>query len=248
MKEQRVRMFAGPNGSGKSTMLNLFIAEMHEERLGIYLNADDIEKSIKENAGRFSFNLYDIGMTRELIIKYFKESELLKSRDLVNDIYKLKIENNSILFEEEIITSSIASYFTSVIVFMIRHELLKQKKTFTFETVMSSEDKVEFFEDAKSKNIKTYLYYVATDDPIINIKRIENRVSNGGHNVPQEKIISRYSKSLSLLKRAIKASYRSYIYDNSGEESQLIAEINEGKLTFKVDKMPYWFMNALDLI
>jgi predicted ABC-type ATPase len=53
---------------------------------------------------------------------------------------------------------------------------------------------------------------------------------------------------LSLFRRAIKASYRAYIYDNSGEEPKLIAEVYESKLTYKVENVPYWFMKSLDLI
>lgn len=248
MKQQRIRMFAGPNGSGKSTMLNYFIKEMHEERLGVYLNADDIEKFIKENGGSFSFDNYDIKIPKKRILKYLKEAGVLEKPATIDKIDKLKIEDNSILFNEEIITSKTASYFASAIVSIIRKELLNENKTFTFETVMSHQSKVEFFEKAQSNGIKTYLYYIATDDPIININRVKNRVENGGHHVKEEKIEARYCKSLALLKRAIKASYRSYVYDNSGEKPQLIAEVHQGKLIFKVEDVPYWLMSALKLV
>ncbi len=39
----RLRMFAGPNGSGKSTIKDM----LPPERLGVYVNADDIEKAIR---------------------------------------------------------------------------------------------------------------------------------------------------------------------------------------------------------
>lgn len=246
--QQRIRMFAGPNGSGKSTMLEHFEKELSQKLLGVYLNADDIEKNIKDEGGKFDFTKYQLIVSKEKIQKYFDESELLKNADLEDEINTLKIIDNVILFNKEILESITSSYFASIIVYIVRHELLLQEVSFTFETVMSSIDKVEFFELAQKKGIKTYLYYIATDDPIINVQRIENRVQNGGHNVPEEKIRSRYYRSLSYLKRVIKASHRTYIYDNSGEKPELIAEVYKNKLTYKVSKVPYWFMDSMDLI
>jgi predicted ABC-type ATPase len=51
----------------------------------------------------------------------------------------------------------------------------------------------------------------------INIGRIRYRVSQGGHAVPEDKIVSRYYRSLELLIPAIKSTNRAFIFDNSGE-------------------------------
>ncbi|PTB96674.1 hypothetical protein C9994_06205 [Marivirga lumbricoides] len=41
-------MFAGPNGSGKSTVFSEIKSEYNLD-LGVYLNADEIEKKLKKN-------------------------------------------------------------------------------------------------------------------------------------------------------------------------------------------------------
>ena len=64
---------------------------------------------------------------------------------------------------------------------------------------MSSPDKIDFLAEARRRGFRTYLYYVATVDPLININRVANRVRMGGHPVPEEKIVSRYARSLDLL-------------------------------------------------
>lgn len=75
--------------------------------------------------------------------------------------------------------------------------------------------------------------------------RVANRVVDGGHGVPREKVISRYSRSLALLPAAIEASDRAYIFDNSGEEAVLLAEVTSGThLVFHQEDMPEWFMQA----
>ena len=90
--------------------------------------------------------------------------------------------------------------------------------------------------------IKTYLYFVCTDDPEINIDRVANRVEKGGHNVPSEKIISRYHNTLQNLLPAIKLVHRAFLLDNSGKKHTLIAEVLDGKsMQLKVSTMPDWF-------
>jgi predicted ABC-type ATPase len=145
--------------------------------------------------------------------------------------------------------ATINSYFASVLADFIRHQLLKQKTSFTFETVMSFKDKVDFLREAKDSGYRTYLYYIATDDPEINKSRVRNRVHFGGHPVSDEKIVSRYKNSLSLLIDAVRQTNRAYNFDNSndGENKKfLIAEITEGKeLVFKADLIPAWFKHAV---
>ncbi|MEN5143673.1 MULTISPECIES: zeta toxin family protein [Pseudomonas] len=137
------------------------------------------------------------------------------------------------------------SYHAAVIADLIRHQLLERRISFTFETVMSSSEKVRFMEAAQQMGYRTYLYFVATDSPQINILRVANRVDDGGHDVPRDKITQRYARTLSLLPEAISAANRAYIFDNSGDESVFLAEITDGAtLEFHQDDMPDWFINA----
>ena len=68
----------------------------------------------------------------------------------------------------------------------------------------------------------------------------------GGHPVPEDKIISRYYRSLDLLRDAVRYTNRAYIFDNSGPDHLWIAEITNGKeLEMKATQMPHWFKKAL---
>ena len=106
---------------------------------------------------------------------------------------------------------------------------------------MSSRDKVDFLKKAQREGYRTYLYFIATQDPIVNISRVKNRVKLGGHDVPKEKIISRYYRSLELLSEAVNYSNRAYIFDNSSQKKLWIAQINNGKeFEFKSEIIPAW--------
>ncbi len=93
-------------------------------------------------------------------------------------------------------------------------------------------------------------FEVATDDPEINISRVRNRVGLGGHSVPEDKIASRYDRSLDLLLRAIRYANRAYIFDNSTDNANRrhtwLAEITDGQfMELKTDRIPGWFKRTV---
>lgn len=77
-----------------------------------------------------------------------------------------------------------------------REKCLAERKSHIFETVMSATDKVDYILRAKEAGFFVRLFFVSTESPTINAKRVANRVLNGGHDVPIPKIISRYDKSI----------------------------------------------------
>lgn len=111
---------------------------------------------------------------------------------------------------------------------------------------MSSPDKIDVLKNSRAAGFKNYLYYIATDDPAINIQRVRNRVTTGGHDVPDEKVRQRYYRSLDLLSDAIRQAYRAFIFDNSGEESSLLAEVTpEGEIHIQTEEPPDWFYHSV---
>jgi predicted ABC-type ATPase len=230
-------MFAGPNGSGKSTIKDM----LPPEWLGVYINADDIEKAIRGN-GELALNAFQIETTEEEIQRFFSASTLLSNAGLLQQAQQLKLQDGRLKFG----SVQVNSYFASVLADFIRHKLLAAKVSFTFETVMSSPDKVDFLQKAQQAGYRTYLYFVATEDPDINVARVKYRVQTGGHPVAEDKIRSRYVRCLDLLPQAVNYSDRAYIFDNSGAERVWVAEVVSGKeIEIKTNKMPAWFKTAL---
>lgn len=102
----------------------------------------------------------------------------------------------------------------------LRYNLLKEKQSIIFETVLSSPEKVEFILLAKKCGYFIRIFFVCTDSPTINASRIARRVIQGGHDVPIPKIISRYSKSIANCAFLSKEVDRLYVYDNSRENKE----------------------------
>ena len=233
----RLRMFAGPNGSGKSTLKSVISSNL----LGVYINPDELEKEI----GEFDFldlAYYGIHTTCDEILGFFRDAPLLEKADLLDEAAELRFSDDKLSF----FAVSVNAYFASVAADFIRRKLLETGVSFTLETVMSFADKVELLRNAQLRGFRTYLYFIATEDPIIKISRVRHRVKMGGHPVPEDKIISRYRRSLDLLREAVRYSHRAYIFDNSGGEHVWLAEVTEGKLIeLKTNAMPHWFKSAL---
>ncbi len=232
-------MFAGPNGSGKSTLKSY----LPERLLGYYLNPDEIEREIRE-VGHLDLARYGVRASALEVASFLQQSPQVIASGSAVGCELLGSQGDRLSFGR----AAANSYWASAVAEFFRERLLAQRETFTFETVMSHRGKVEFLAEAQRRRYRTYLYFIATDDPQINISRVRSRVRLGGHSVPEDKIVSRYHSSLELLLEAIRHTHRAYIFDNSGEnqESVWLAEITDGlDMELKSDHVPAWFKRSV---
>ena len=97
----------------------------------------------------------------------------------------------------------------------LREKCLAEKVDFSFETVLSTDRNLKLLKRAKDAGYFIKCFYILTSDPEVNLSRIKMRFSKGGHDVPEDKVFSRYNKSLDLLKEVIAVSDVLHIYDNT---------------------------------
>lgn len=125
----------------------------------------------------------------------------------------------------------------------LRYECIEKHHDFVFETVFSSDEKLQFVHKAKEAGFFIRIFFVCTESPEINVRRITKRYCEGGHEVPISKIFSRYYKSLLNLSKVAPIADRIYVYDNSIEDQtpQLLFRLVDGKLYKKyVLDIPEW--------
>lgn len=214
-------MFAGPNGSGKSTLKSLLLPEW----LGVYLNPDEIQRQIALEGG-LDFSVFGLEVQTESLLAYLANADLLIQNKLERSVNQFVMVSNALSAPQDTFTA----YHASVLCAYLRNELLRSRRDFTLETVMSSPDKVELLRQAKELGYRNYLYFIATESSAINISRVRHRVAAGGHDVPESKIVSRYYRSLELVGDAIRHTDRAYLFDNSNENGAnlWIAEVTDG--------------------
>ena len=239
----RMRVFAGPNGSGKSTIKEVISPDL----LGHYLNPDDLERELRQHP-YCSFTPYAIPLPDEDVFRVFFTGHPLAIRAGLSTVFEtVRLQGGTADFSQVRINSYVAAILTD----WLRNALIQTGQSFTFETVMSSPDKLDVFRRAQEAGFRTYLYYIATNDPAINIDRVQYRTRTGGHDVPADRITERYHRSLDLLLDAIRLTDRAYVFDNSGAERLWLAQITAGAdLELRVaDEVPEWFaVHVLDRI
>lgn len=236
-KVKRLRIFAGPNGSGKSTLFESFQRNFHAS---IFINSDLIEKEIHEK-GFLDLLAFGLNLKQKDLEIFFQtpnaQTLINKSAQIGHKI-DIEIKENIIVDKSR----DTHSYEAGLITSFIREHLMKSGISFSFETVMSHVSKLDEITEAKKLGYKIYLYFICLDEPTVNVSRVKNRVEKGGHDVDQDKIISRYGNTLTNLFPALKMADRAYLFDNS-DEMRLIAEKNHEELSIDVEasQFPNWF-------
>ncbi|MBI4756758.1 MAG: zeta toxin family protein [Betaproteobacteria bacterium] len=129
----------------------------------------------------------------------------------------------------------------------LREQCLREGSSLAFETVLSMPDKIAFIERAKAAGFFVRLFFVGTDDPSINAKRVALRVMEGGHDVPIAKIIARYGRSLANCSVAARLADRTYLYDNSVDDApaRMLFRLSDGKLIKRYGDINSWASEVL---
>ena len=127
-----------------------------------------------------------------------------------------------------------------------RAACLAQGLSFVSETVFSHPSKLGLMRDARAAGFAVVLLLVCVNDPRQLLARVAQRVAEGGHDVPAERILARYPRSLQHLKEAIPLADLALIYDTSGVGRQgvsgpkLVARWRQGTWFWHVSKPPVW--------
>jgi predicted ABC-type ATPase len=239
----RFRLFAGPNGSGK-TQLFTVLREQSYINTELFINADTIEQRLNETM-HFNFNAYRIKVSSIEFREHVKQSGLLKKSGFSSNINSLEIQSG--ILKISIKKDALNSYIASFIATFLVKKLLETGQSFCYETVLSHASKIEILKQARKNGYKTYLYFIFTDNWRLNVERVKLRVKQGGHNVDEHKIKSRYFRSLKLLRAASMNSDIAYLIDNS-KDFKCVAELRKGKIYESVPNYPNWLKEYYDPI
>lgn len=121
-------------------------------------------------------------------------------------------------------------------------------ESFVSETVFSHESKLALIEEAVAQGYVVALYVVALDDPQRLLARVQGRVREGGHDVPPERILARYPRTLANLSKAAFLATVAYLYEAREIEDGgpfMLAMCHERKVTAFVEPLPQWAQQVL---
>jgi predicted ABC-type ATPase len=99
---------------------------------------------------------------------------------------------------------------------------------------------VGLIREAKSRGYETHLVFVGLGSPDQCISRIRNRVSRGGHFVPDADVRRRYARSVANAAEALRLADTAKFYDNSGDGHRLVLVAHAGVVVWRAKAVPEW--------
>lgn len=130
-----------------------------------------------------------------------------------------------------------------------REALLQAGVGFVSETVFSHESKLTLITQAQAMGFDVVLYVVSLNDPQRLLARVGQRVQEGGHHVPAERILARYPRTMANLKTAVRLVDLAFVYD-AVDVAQgahlLVAMCEKAQTTWLVSASPLWVQTLLD--
>jgi predicted ABC-type ATPase len=132
---------------------------------------------------------------------------------------------------------------------VIRRQLVEQRESFVFETVFSDPvgDKLAFLKEAAEKGYTVVLCFIGISGPEVSEERVAMRVSQGGHDVPAEKLVARFPRTLANLKTAIGDLPQVWIFDNDDLRTPFrqVAVFENGQRVNLNEPVPEWLTPLL---
>jgi predicted ABC-type ATPase len=132
---------------------------------------------------------------------------------------------------------------------VMRRKLVEQRESFVFETVFSDPagDKLGFLRDAAEAGYNVIVCFIGISSAKVSEERVAMRVSQGGHDVPADKIVARFPRTLGNLRAAIDQLPCVMIFDNDDlrRPYRQVAIFKDGRLIRAKKPLPTWLSRLL---
>ena len=140
------------------------------------------------------------------------------------------------------------SYDAAKLATEMRFQLLHEGRSFCFETVFSHPSKIDFVAQAKVLGYEIILVFIHLDTVSLNQARVAQRMSEGGHNVPDEKVASRIPRLLKNIKKTLPLCDQVRVLNNSRIDSpfQQVAAIRNSQKIQQEISLPDWAKDLLE--
>ena len=120
-------------------------------------------------------------------------------------------------------------------------ELLPQRVDFAIVTTLATRSYVQLVHRAQKLGYKVHLIYFFLENEEQAIQRVAQRVSNGGHNIPEEDIRRRFKRGIyNLINLYMPICDSALVYNNAHGEAVLVAKLGLSKGDIQVYEQEMW--------
>lgn len=130
---------------------------------------------------------------------------------------------------------------------VVRADLVDRGISFCTETVFSDPEgaKLAFLHEARKRGYLVILIFIGLESSELAIARVVQRIAEGGHDVPDDKITSRFPRTLANLAKALTFVDHTFLFDNSSadEPYRFVAELRDGRITRRGTLKARWWIS-----
>lgn len=125
---------------------------------------------------------------------------------------------------------------------MQRSGLMANRESFITESTFSHASKLQLVHRAKAAGYRVVIYHVHVASADLTVLRVQARVAEGGHPVPESKIRARYDRNQALIREAALIADHAYIFDNSNldQPHRRILTLKSGLTVSVSANIPQW--------
>lgn len=138
----------------------------------------------------------------------------------------------------------VSPYKAAEVASAVRESLAARRESFIFETDLSDPvgERVEFLQRLAREGYEIIVCFIGLDDANQSAARVATRVRQGGHDVPDEKLVQRRPRTLKNLRLAIESLPHVLVFDNSSVAAPFrkVALFSQGRLLESFSPLPWW--------
>ena len=140
-----------------------------------------------------------------------------------------------------------ASYEAAIIASRLCRKALASRTSFCFETVFSHPSKIDLLGEARAAGYEVNLVFIYLSDSALHLARVQQRVTEGGHYVPDDKVASRLPRTQANIAAALPLCDTLLVFDNSSADDpfQHVASRSKGRVTGQLAYLPGWLAQVL---
>lgn len=122
---------------------------------------------------------------------------------------------------------------------------IEKGESFMIESNLARQSDYDWIQRMSDAGYDTHLFFLCTSLIDINIQRVEKRVQEGGHYIPEAIVRQRYNSALTYLKGKLHTFNEAILIDNSDDIPQNVAFLADGVITYKMEHCPEWAQSLL---
>ncbi len=127
-------------------------------------------------------------------------------------------------------------------------EFLENRQSFAIETTLSSRSTLATILQAEERGFVVHLIYVCVDNAERSIQRVCERVTQGGHDVPEVDVRRRYERSLQNLPDVLRRVHKGIVFENSGNRPRRVLETQAGVIVWRADTQTEWVTRLHEIL